>query len=460
MLSSPSEVCISLINAPKYRIIMPPTEKLVMDIISGRRTIRRFKDKNVPISALEKIADAGRWAPSACNLQHWQFVAVTERALMERICSEGRAQKLILNAPALIAVFCNVTVSPENNANIQSCAAAIQNMALMAYTIGLGTGWVAGFDKPGKISNILNVPVKYRLIALLMVGYPAEFPKAPPRNPIKNIFHLNSFTESSSEFPATLDPQKWTLQQIAEYRARIARRGGIFENISPEKLEEVFSFVSAKIPKGNVIDMDSFSGIFLSRMQSAKGNYAYGQFASKEQIDAALMHTPGLKNKNLFAGRIQAKNNSAVTSFYRLEHMPSKMEMIRNAYSILPKGGKLIIVTRNSVSWYGLWDALHFRKKAQGISSRYFLGLQHMGPWKLASSIRLKKLLKNAGFSSVRMSGMYVLPAVEIANTSTFKNKLFWLSPVLWLLKKTDLLLAKAGIARYIGETIIAEAQK
>ena len=435
---------------------------MLMEIIKNRRSIRQFSNKKIGRAVIERIIDAGRWAPSACNLQHWLFIAIDDETIKRGIIERGKAQKQVIDAPVVIVVFCNMSVSQENYANIQSCAAAIQNMSLMAYSLGLGATWIAGFDIPENIRKLLNVPDKYRALALLMLGYPKSVPNAPPRDNIDKVLHFNQYNQNSLDFPVSVNPSKWTLEQLNAYQEKISRRGGIFEHLNSDKINEIMDFISEKISKGKILDWYSFSGIFLAKMQTINKEI-YGQFMSVQTKESALMYTPGLSDNKLLFGKdkIKLQKPDTISFFYRLEHMPSKektLSIIQNALNI---GGTAIIVTRNRISWRGLWDALHFLKnKKHGISNRYFLGLQAIGPWKFTTPFELKHMLIKAGFNEVSIHGKYLFPISEIINTETFKKKLKWLAPLCRILHTFDKLIEKTGLCNILGETLIATAKK
>jgi len=57
----------------------------VMKLIKSRRSIRVYKDKKIPKNIIEKILEAGIWAPSAMNKQPWEFIVITDKALIAEI---------------------------------------------------------------------------------------------------------------------------------------------------------------------------------------------------------------------------------------------------------------------------------------------------------------------------------------------------------------------------------------
>ncbi|MEM3004737.1 MAG: nitroreductase family protein, partial [Candidatus Bathyarchaeia archaeon] len=139
-----------------------------LEAIRGRRSVRRFLPTALSREIIETLVDAARHAPSAMNLQPWEFVAVTDQEMRRRIADLTDYGKFIADAPLCIAVFCR-----ESKYYLEDGSAAVENILIAATALGLGSCWVAG-DKKGyaeTVRELLSVPVGYRLIALVPVGY-------------------------------------------------------------------------------------------------------------------------------------------------------------------------------------------------------------------------------------------------------------------------------------------------
>lgn len=171
----------------------------VLEAIKGRRSIRAFESRNVPDELVEKLIDAARWAPSAGNIQPWEFVVVRKSEIKRMLAEAALNQSFIEEAPVVIVVCANENRSMQGYGVrgktlycIQDTAAAIQNIHLTAYSLGLGTCWVGAF-KEEKAKEILKAPQGIRPVAIIPVGYPAETP--PPRNrrPTSQIVHYETF---------------------------------------------------------------------------------------------------------------------------------------------------------------------------------------------------------------------------------------------------------------------------
>lgn len=172
----------------------------VLEAIRSRRSVRAFESgKNVSEETVEKLVDSARWAPSAGNIQPWEFIIVRSAEVKKRLAEAALNQSFIEEAPVVIAVCANENRSSERYGQrgktlycIQDTAAAIQNIHLTAHSMGLSTCWVGAF-KEEDASEILNVPNGIRPVALIPVGYPSEFPSARTRRPVEKIVHYEAF---------------------------------------------------------------------------------------------------------------------------------------------------------------------------------------------------------------------------------------------------------------------------
>ena len=155
-----------------------------LDLILGRRTIRRFEQEPISKRHLETLVDAGRLAPSAANLQPLEFVVVDEENLKPRLFSCLKWAAYIApdgNPPpgfepaAYVVTLVNTAV--RNNMFEYDVGAAVQNMTLAALSLGYGSCWLLSIDRD-RIRDILGVPQDYRVDSVLALGRPAEEPAA------------------------------------------------------------------------------------------------------------------------------------------------------------------------------------------------------------------------------------------------------------------------------------------
>jgi nitroreductase len=171
----------------------------ILETIKTRRSIRKYQNKEVKTETVEKLIEAARWAPSAGNIQPWEFIIVKDQEIKQKLADAAYGQSFIEEAPIVIVVCADENRIAEGYGDrgktlycIQDTAAAIQNIHLTAHSLGLGTCWVGAFSE-GEAREILHVPAGIRPVAMIPVGYPAESPPPRHRRSLKDIVHYDRF---------------------------------------------------------------------------------------------------------------------------------------------------------------------------------------------------------------------------------------------------------------------------
>jgi nitroreductase len=171
----------------------------VLEAIRGRRSIRAFKSQNVPQEVITELIDAARWAPSAGDIQPWEFIIIRKPEIKKRLVEAALGQAFIEEAPVVIVVCANESRSSQRYGTrgrtlycLQDTAATIQNIHLLAHSLGLGSCWVGAF-KEEEAMEVLKLSLGTRPIAIIPVGYPAEAPLPGNRRPISQIVHYETF---------------------------------------------------------------------------------------------------------------------------------------------------------------------------------------------------------------------------------------------------------------------------
>jgi nitroreductase len=169
------------------------------EAIKGRRSIRAFKPQDVPEGAVEKLIDAARHAPSAGNIQPWEFVIVRSLEVKRNLARAALNQAFVKEAPVVIVVCANEMRSSMGYGYrgktlycIQDTAAATQNILLTAYSMGLGTCWIGAFNE-NEAKRALNTPEGIRPVAIIPTGYPDEAPSHRDTRPRSQIIHNENF---------------------------------------------------------------------------------------------------------------------------------------------------------------------------------------------------------------------------------------------------------------------------
>lgn len=158
----------------------------LLEIIKGRRSVRSFERRELPEEVVEALKEALIWAPSAGNLQARKFYFVFDRGVKEALVRAALNQRFIAGAPLAIVCCGNYAIERFYGRRgvelymIQDVAASIENLMLLAHSLGLGSVWVGAFDER-EVSRVLNLPDHLRPLAIVPVGYPAKIPSPPPR---------------------------------------------------------------------------------------------------------------------------------------------------------------------------------------------------------------------------------------------------------------------------------------
>jgi nitroreductase len=171
----------------------------VFQAISQRRSIRKFKEKEVSDSLIMKIIQAGIWAPSAGNLQSWEMILVKDPETRKKLSEAAYMRDFISKAPVVMVACINKSVcSMVYGArgvelySIQDVSCALENMLLMAHARGLGACWVGAFDEQ-EVIDLLRIPSQLRPVALVPLGYPDEKPYPPPRRDVDDFLHFERY---------------------------------------------------------------------------------------------------------------------------------------------------------------------------------------------------------------------------------------------------------------------------
>ncbi len=159
----------------------------VYTAIRERRSIRRFEKREIPADAVDRLAQAILWAPSAGNLQSRKFYFVKDAALKRMLASEAMGQRFLEDAPIVIVACADEKTASKRYGQrgaglycIQDASISVMCLMLAARELGLGTAWVGAFSEEG-VSSVLDLPAGLRPVAIVPVGYPAESPGAPKR---------------------------------------------------------------------------------------------------------------------------------------------------------------------------------------------------------------------------------------------------------------------------------------
>lgn len=223
---------------PSAWALSPETRAALSEVIAARRDIRRFRPDPLDEQVVRRVLAAAHAAPSVGHSQPWRFVLVedartrdraawmADRARIEQAAAmEPEAGRHLLDlqldgireAPLGVVVCCDRRTDAAGvlgratfqDADLWSCACAIQNLWLTARAEGLAVGWVTLFV-PEELSGLLGLPERVVPLGWLCVGWPDERPPAPGleragwsrRAPLDDVVLYERWPEAPGEAPA------------------------------------------------------------------------------------------------------------------------------------------------------------------------------------------------------------------------------------------------------------------
>ena len=179
--------------------------KMMLDLITSRQSDRSYSDKAVEIEKIDRIIEAGRMAPSACNAQPWKFIIVTDPELRARLSEAAKDGITGINfflkqAPVqLIVIREKANMSSRIGSTIKSkdyslidIGIACENICLQACAEGLGSCMVGWFDEK-EVKKILGIPSSKRVELIIALGYTAKETRVKRRKPLSEVVSYNKY---------------------------------------------------------------------------------------------------------------------------------------------------------------------------------------------------------------------------------------------------------------------------
>ncbi len=171
----------------------------IFECIRTRRSVRKYKDKQVPWDNIVEILQAGKYAPFAGNIFNAKFIVVKNEDKRTEIAEASAQQYWMQDAPVHIVVIGEPEKAERYYGTrgvrlytIQGVAAAIENMLLTAHSLGLGSCWVGAFDET-EIRRLCNLPEHVDVHGIVTIGYADEIPEPPPKYRIEHIMFFEKW---------------------------------------------------------------------------------------------------------------------------------------------------------------------------------------------------------------------------------------------------------------------------
>ncbi|HEC77430.1 MAG TPA: nitroreductase [Thermoplasmatales archaeon] len=157
---------------------------MLMEIVRKRKSVRRYKKKDIPDETIKEIIECARLAPSAKNLQEWKFIVVKDEEKKKKLVDVAKGQRFVGEAYAVIAgvaISTNYVMTNGVPAHYVDLAIAMEHISLSAAEKGIGTCWIGAFYQD-KAKQVLEVPEECEIVALMTLGYPEEELKPEEKN--------------------------------------------------------------------------------------------------------------------------------------------------------------------------------------------------------------------------------------------------------------------------------------
>ncbi|MGD0582009.1 MAG: nitroreductase family protein [Bacteroidales bacterium] len=177
----------------------------MLDLIRTRQSDRSYSDRAVEKEKIDRITEAGRLAPSACNSQPWKLIVVDDRALLDKLAraasakltgmnsfvSQAPVQVVVVREKANMSSRIGATVKNKDYSRID-IGIVSENICLQARAEGLGSCMIGWFDER-MVKKILKIPASKRVELLITIGYPARETREKKRRPSDDVISRNSY---------------------------------------------------------------------------------------------------------------------------------------------------------------------------------------------------------------------------------------------------------------------------
>ena len=152
---------------------------LILDSINSRCSTRFFTDKKISRDLMEKIIKSAFTAPSACNLQPWEFIVITDEDTLRDMADVHPYASMFKTATAGIIVCGNMEKCIENHEEFwtQDCSAATENILIAANSLDIGSVWTGIYpvmERCRYLSEYFNLPDNIMPFSLIALGYPGQ----------------------------------------------------------------------------------------------------------------------------------------------------------------------------------------------------------------------------------------------------------------------------------------------
>lgn len=398
------------------------------EALYGRRSVRKFKSDAVGRELIDQVMHAGIWAPSSCNYQMWDLVAVDDPEVNAKLAALSSQMG---NAPVNIVVSYGRDFSEEGWANVQSASALIQNMSLAAHVLGLGTFWITQMGDREKVREIVGLPYDRLVIAVLALGYPKFAAKAgPKRRPLSVVTHYNHY--AGKPIPSSTDPAHWSRDDLATYQRARVLNGLRHNKPRPWETRALLGMLERFVADGRDevpdakrwLDVLPCTGILTERMSRERRGYRFDAVERTQDVcDFVAERTSPRAGTHLWPvpeaahgqGEPTPDVYDVVTCLFRVENLPprDRPALFRALARWVKPGGTVIVGFVSRRSFHDWTERLRARRGGpRGVE--YVLSPDpNIGPFEALAPNDVESLAREAGLEPVARLGVQSVPQPE-----------------------------------------------
>ncbi|MBS3135517.1 nitroreductase family protein [Candidatus Woesearchaeota archaeon] len=385
-----------------------------IDIIKGRKSVRRFTEKDVPDELVKEILQLGVYAPTSCNQQLWQFVVVKSKSVKEKLVSQCYSSTLIMRAPVVIVILYDGWSYKEA---IQASSMAVQNILLAATYYGVGALAMNSYGADSKIKKVLNIPKRYEICCFVCLGYPEEIYKTTKpvlRRDVGEIIHNEGFKEFDN-ITYSYNPEKWSFGHLVEYQKYYCRKTFLGKEMDiSNNFEKKLVRDAIQGKKGPILDIMSYDGAYLKEFPKERIICLdICQETSEYTKEAVRQNT---LNQNV-EYKIYEENKKSlhstvptITMLYKAERLSRKQlsNLFKQSRETLKEGGTMVIISRRSSLLFNLFYKTIIALFKDDIRKTGIYAF--FGPYKPVKSKAIKRLLSDAGFRDITEKRYFLIP--------------------------------------------------
>ncbi|MDP6408838.1 MAG: nitroreductase family protein [Planctomycetota bacterium] len=409
------------------------------EALYSRRSIRRFLPDPVPRELIDRVMHAGTWAPSSCNYQMWDVVAVDDPELNSQLTALSSQMG---NAPVNLVVSYARDFSEEGWANVQSASAMIQNMSLAAGVLGLGTFWITQMGDREKLRELVGLPRDRLVVAVLALGVPKVVPaQGPRRRPLSEVTHYNTY--AGRAIPSSTDPADWSPELLSLYqRARVLN--GLRHNKPREwETRALVTFLDRCLPEAHGaaagesetirpwLDVLPCSGILTERLSRERRGFRFDVVERTVEVARFAAGRTRPRGASLAWPEESAAEGfeppapeayDVVSCFFRLEGLQAteRAALLSAMARWMKPEGRILLGFVSSRSFHGAMEALRRRRGGPGGVEYVLAPDPNIGPFEALDPRTVEEWVGAAG---LRVSERLALGALPCAEEVAFRTR-------------------------------------